>query len=168
MSLQVVLIADYHVSSSAEDILVTYALGSCVAVLLHDSAAGVGGLLHILLPDSSLDPRKAKLNPLTFANTGVPILFQKAYALGAAKQRMRVCLVGGAQVNAGANYFHVGAENIRATRNILQENGVTVHRECVGGTSARTVRLQVGTGRISLQETQIGAAKPVPAHVRIA
>ena len=157
--MQIVQIGDYRVSAAPDDILVTYALGSCIAVIIHDKVAQVGGLLHILLPDSKLDLVKAKANPLTFADTAIPILFQQAYALGASKARLRVCLIGGAQLNASGSYFNVGAENIRATRHILQRANVAIHSESVGGTSARTVRLHVGTGRIAMQQTETGVLR---------
>ncbi len=159
MHLQIVQIGDHRVSASPDDVLVTYALGSCIAVVIHDKAAQVGGLLHILLPDSRLDLAKAKANPLTFADTAIPILFQNAYNLGASKSRLRVCLIGGAQLNASSSYFNVGAENIRATRSILQRANVAIHSEAVGGTTARTVRLHVGTGRIALQQTETGVLR---------
>jgi chemotaxis protein CheD len=159
MNLQIIQIADYRVSASPDDVLVTYALGSCVAIIIYDKTAQIGGLLHVLLPDSRLDPCKAKANPLTFADSGIPILFQKAYALGASKQRLRVGIAGGAQVNASGGFFNVGAENIQATRRILQRAGVSIHSESVGGTTARTVRLHVGTGRISMQQTETGVLR---------
>ena len=159
MSLRIVQIGDCRVSAAPDDILVTYALGSCIAVVIHDKVAQVGGLLHILLPDSKLDGVKAKSNPLTFADTAIPILFQSAYGLGASKLRLRVCLVGGAQLNASGTYFNVGAENIKATRQILQRANVSVHSESIGGTSARTVRLNVGTGQIAIQQTETGVLR---------
>lgn len=159
MKLQIVQIGDMRVSSCPDDVLVTYALGSCVAILIHDAVAHVGGLLHLLLPDSRLDPAKAKVNPLTFADTGIPLLFHQAYALGAAKQRLRVAIAGGAQVNASGTFFNVGLENVRATRSILERAKVPLRSESVGGTTARTVRLHVGTGQISMQQTETGAVR---------
>lgn len=159
INLQIIQIADCRVSNNPDDVLVTYALGSCVALLIYDRIAHVGGLLHILLPDSRLDPVKAKNNPLTFADSGIPILFRQAYALGASKQRLRIGIVGGAQVNASGDFFNVGAENIRATRGILQRNGLPIHTESVGGATARTVRLHVGSGRVSLQQSETGVLR---------
>ncbi len=158
-ALKIVQIGDYKVSASPEDVLVTYALGSCIGIVIYDKVAGVGGLLHILLPYSSLDPAKAKANPAVFADTGIPLLFQRAYALGAVKQRLRVSLIGGAQFNVSCDFFNVGSENIAAARYILQRANVTIHDETVGGRSARTVRLHVGTGQISMQETDTGVQR---------
>jgi len=64
MSLVIVGVGDCRVSNDPESMLVTYALGSCIAVMIHDSIAGVGGLLHFMLPESSLDRAKAEKNPI--------------------------------------------------------------------------------------------------------
>ena len=61
--------------------MTTYGLGSCIALAIHDPVASVGGLLHFMLPESSLNPRKAGENPYLFADTGIPLLFQAAYAI---------------------------------------------------------------------------------------
>ena len=79
----VVGIAEMKVSSDPEDILVTHALGSCVGIVLHDPVAGVGGILHYMLPLSSLDPVKAAKNPFMFGDTGIPEFFQAVYRAGA-------------------------------------------------------------------------------------
>ena len=154
MSLQTVTIGDCLVSNTPDDILVTYALGSCVAVLVHDQVARIGGLLHFLLPDSRLDPQKAEENPLTFADTGIPLLFRKVYAAGATKSNLRVGIAGGSSVSVTTSFFNVGAANIAATREVLRRARITIHGESVGGTRARTVRLHVGTGKIAMQETE--------------
>src|SRR5690242_20477210 len=99
MGLLVVGIGDCQVSADSSDELVTYALGSCVGVVIHDSVVNVGGLFHLLLPDSSLDPEKARINPFTFADSGIPLLFRRAYKLGARKERLVTRLVGGSQMS---------------------------------------------------------------------
>jgi chemotaxis protein CheD len=141
-------IADCQVSKDADATLVTHALGSCIAVVVHDSQAGVGGLLHLMLPESSLDPHKAKERPFMFADTGIPQLFHLAYALGAEKRRMSVRLIGGAQVMDPNGVFNIGKRNHLACRKILWMAGVMVQGEVVGGSISRTVRLMVGSGQL--------------------
>ena len=159
MSLHIVTIGDYRVSAHAEDTLITYALGSCIAVIILDKQTGVGGLLHVLLPDSRLDEVKARGNPFMFADTGIPLLLQKAYELGACKQNLRVAVAGGARVGITSEYFQVGKLNIAATRETLERAGVPIHFQSVGGSSARTVKLHVGSGRMAIQQTQIGGLR---------
>jgi chemotaxis protein CheD len=141
-------IADCQTSRSSDAMLVTHALGSCIAIAIHDPAAQVAGLLHIMLPDSSIDREKAERQPYMFADTGIPALFHAAYALGASKKRMSVRLVGGAQVLDPNGIFNIGKRNHLACRKVLWSAGVMVQAEAVGGTVSRTVRLEVASGRL--------------------
>ena len=115
----VVGVADCRVARGPHPGLVTYALGSCIAVVVFDPGAQVGGLLHFMLPESSLDQAKAAANPFLFADTGVPILFQEVCRLGAQKQKLRVCIAGGAQIMVESSMFHIGKKNYLALRKIL-------------------------------------------------
>jgi len=154
-------LADCRISNDPASVLVTHALGSCVAVAIHDPVAGIAGLLHILLPESSLDPAKAALKPYQFADTGIPLLFYAAYALGAEKKRITVRLVGGAQILDPDGLFNVGKRNYLACRKILWAAGMMVHGEDVGGAVSRTAYLEPAGGR--LWWTTPGAApKEVP------
>ena len=65
--------------------LVTHSLGSCIGVTAYDPVRKVGGLLHLMLPDSSIDATKAAKHPFMFADTGLPRLFHAVYALGGEK-----------------------------------------------------------------------------------
>lgn len=141
-------IADCRVSNDPGSVLVTHALGSCVAVAIHDQLAGVAGLLHIMLPESALDPAKAANRPYQFADTGIPLLFHAAYALGAEKRRLTVRLVGGAQILDPRGVFNVGKRNHLACRKILWAAGVMVHGEAVGGNVSRTAHLEPAGGRL--------------------
>ena len=155
-------IADCRVSNRAEASLVTHALGSCIAVAVYDPVASVGGLLHFMLPESSIDPAKAARNPFLFADTGIPRLLQEAYANGAGKKRIRVRLVGGAQVMDPNGVFNIGKRNHLACRKTLWAAGVMIHGEAVGGSVSRTVRLEVGTGRL-VWNTGAGEPNEIPA-----
>ncbi len=147
MNLLTVGVGDCKLSNGAESVLATYALGSCIAVAIHDPVARVGGLLHFMLPESSLNLEKAGENPFMFADTGIPLLFRTAYQLGAEKRRLVVRVVGGAQVMDEHGVFNIGKRNHVALRKILWKAGVMVHGEEVGGNTSRAVRLEVSTGR---------------------
>jgi chemotaxis protein CheD len=146
----VVGIGEFAVSNDRELQIVTHALGSCVAVCLWDPVAGVAGLVHVLLPDSRINPQRARAQPAAFADTGIPLLFRTAYAYGVAKERCVVRLVGGADVTGTGEpaKVSIGKRNILAARNLLWKNGVFVHNDAVGGTTARTVVMSVGDGRV--------------------
>jgi chemotaxis protein CheD len=154
MSSLVVGIGDCLVSDDPESVLVTYALGSCIAVVIYDPVTNVGGLLHYMLPESSLDENKARQRPYMFADTGIPLLFQSAYRLGAVKSRLDVAVLGGAQVMDTSETFNIGKRNHLALRKIFWKAGVLVRHENVGGTLSRTVRLEIASGRVVLRHGQ--------------
>jgi chemotaxis protein CheD len=143
----VVGISDLRVSGNAGDILITYALGSCIGVAVYDPVVKVGGLLHFMLPDSSIDGTKAKRNPAMFANTGIPLLFKSCYKLGAVKKRMIVKIAGGASIMDDMNYFRVGQKNITAARKIFWRNSVIIDGEDLDGNQNRTLKLNISTGK---------------------
>lgn len=153
MSELVVGISDLKVSSNPGDVLVTYALGSCICLAVYDPKARVGGLLHFMLPDSSLDAVKAKESPAMFADTGIPILFKSCYAYGAEKNRMIVKVAGGASILDDANYFRIGQKNITAMRKIFWRNNVMIDAEDTGKNCNRTVRLDVSNGKCTLKSS---------------
>lgn len=150
----VVGVGDCAACSDADSFLITYALGSCIAVAIYDPLPRVGGLLHYMLPDSSLDAAKARERPFMFADTGIPILFERAYGLGACKSRLQVSVIGGAQLISGADRFNIGKRNHLALRKIFWKAGILVRHEDVGGTTSRTVRLELQDGRVMLRKGQ--------------
>ncbi|MBW2597448.1 MAG: chemotaxis protein CheD [Deltaproteobacteria bacterium] len=108
--------------------------------------ARVGGLLHYMLPESSLDTVKAKKNPYMFADTGIPSLFKAAYKLGAKKQRLKVILIGGSQILDQKGFFNIGKRNETAARKMFHKNNVIISYKDVGGVVNRTVKLAVNNG----------------------
>ncbi|HUI57591.1 MAG TPA: chemotaxis protein CheD [Bryobacteraceae bacterium] len=165
MNSLVVGVGDCRVSDDPESVLVTYALGSCIAVLIHDPVARVGGLLHFMLPESGLDRAKARENPFMFADSGIPLLFRGAYELGAEKQRLVVTAAGGAQIMDPQGVFNIGKRNYLTMRKVLWKAGVLVHAEHVGGLASRTVRLEVANGKVQLRSAGERAAELQPAVI---
>ncbi len=141
-------VADMKVSKQPEQVLVTHALGSCIAVAIYDPVARVGGILHYMLPDSSLDQAKGRENPYMFADTGLPCLFRECYRLGAYKSRLLVKAAGGSQVLGSQEHFQIGRRNYAALRKIFLKNNVLIDKENVGGTKARTLFLEIATGNV--------------------
>ena len=143
----VVGVADCHVSDNPDGVLATYALGSCIAIAIHDPVAGIGGLLHFMLPESNIDRDRAQNNPFMFADTGIPLLFRHVLGRGADRKRVVVHLAGGARMVDEAGVFNIGKRNYLAAKKLLWKNGLMIHGEAVGGTTSRTVRLEVASGR---------------------
>ena len=151
MTRVVVDIAQHVVSNNRDDTLVTYALGSCIAVILHDPIKRVGGMIHYMLPMSSTNPEKAKTKPAMFADTGVPLLFHSMYELGCQKSDLIVKVAGGGQLYDDHGTFEIGKRNITVLRRMLWKTNVLITTEDVGGQKSRTVSLDVGTGRCSVK-----------------
>jgi chemotaxis protein CheD len=147
MSLIVVGIGDCQASNNPGDTLVTYALGSCIGLALFDPQAYVGALLHVLLPEASMDAGKAARNPCTFADTGVAAVLERCRKLGAATSRLHVWLAGGSAVMDGRGVFNIGKRNQLAIRKALWKAGLMIRAEDVGGSGSRTVRLELATGK---------------------
>lgn len=139
------------VSNDPDDVLVTHSLGSCIGVAVYDPVVGVGGMLHFMLPESELNPVKARTSPLMFADTGIPLLFKGCYDLGAVKARMVVKIAGGSQIMDKTSVFNIGKRNYAALRKMFWRNGVLIDAEDIGGTVNRTMRLSIATGELSLK-----------------
>jgi chemotaxis protein CheD len=140
-------VSDMKLSSSAGDSIVTHALGSCIGVAIHDPESCVGGILHFMLPLSQVDKAKSEANPFMFGDTGIPLLFEEAYRLGARKERLRVVVAGGAQVFAQEDTFAIGKRNIVIARKLFWKNNILIAAENVGGSIPRTMYLEIGSGR---------------------
>ena len=139
--------------------IVTYSLGSCIGIAIYDPTAGVGGILHYMLPESSLDSVKAQKNPYMFADTGIPALFKSAYKLGGKKQRMKVIVVGGAHVLDQKGFFDIGKRNHMAVKKMFWKNNVMIDHEEVGGNVNRTVKLSVKDGEAWVKTSGQGERK---------
>lgn len=130
--------------------LVTHALGSCVAVSVHDPAGPLGVLLHVLLPESGIDVERARREPAVFADTGVITLIRTFLKAGGSPGRAVVRMAGGGHVVKGMS-MHVGKRNVLAVRRALWGSRVRIASEDVGGTVSRTVALDVGPGTFRIR-----------------
>ena len=148
---QVVDIADYAVTNDRGNTLVTHSLGSCIGLTLWDPETRVGGMIHYMLPESSISPEKAKLRPAMFADSGLPLLFRKAFELGASKKRLVVKVAGGASLLDDNGTFNIGKRNYVILRKLLWRNNVLIQAEDVGGSISRTLRLNIETGRTTIR-----------------
>jgi chemotaxis protein CheD len=146
-------VGDLRISSDKGDVIITHALGSCLGITVCDPRAGVGGMLHVMLPDSGIDRAKAAENPYMFVDTGVPKLFRECYRLGAEKSRLIVKVAGGAtsKANLEDDYFQIGKRNLIMLRKLLWKNNVLVRACDVGGSASRTLILEIGSGEVLLR-----------------
>jgi chemotaxis protein CheD len=152
----VVRVADLKVGS-ADDVLVTLGLGSCVAIILWDGTVKVGGLAHILLPSPSLSRHSD--NAAKFPQSAVPALLAEMTLLGADPRRLTARLVGGASMFAQLappGSIQMGERNIVASREALSAQGIPVVGEATGGDFGRSVWFQVRNGTIEIRSVTHG------------
>ena len=138
--------ADYKVGR-APDTLISYGLGSCIGISLYDPQTKIGGLLHIMLPDSNQS--RANENRAKFADTGIPDMLNELIRMGAAKSRLVAKLAGGSQMFAFANasdIMRVGLRNASASKEILKKLSIPIVCEDTGGNYGRTVQIDLSTG----------------------
>ncbi len=150
----VVGVGDMAVSNDQSSILSTYALGSCVGVVMFDPQRGIAGMLHVMLPDSKATPEKAIEKPHMFADTGMASLMKAVTSLGAKKENLSIYLAGGANVLKGADFFKIGERNSTTIKRYLLDQGLRTKREDLGGLNNRTLHFKISAGTVELKLPQ--------------
>jgi chemotaxis protein CheD len=148
---RIVGISEHMVSTDPAEVLVTYSLGSCVGLVLHDPVAGVAGMLHSMMPASKSNPEKAAGNPSMYTDTGATALIRDMFAAGATRANLVAKVVGAASQVDNAQMFRIGERNYAVVRKVLWKNDILIAAEDVGGAVSRTVYLEVGTGRTTVR-----------------
>ncbi|HAZ14617.1 MAG: chemotaxis protein CheD [Bdellovibrionales bacterium GWA2_49_15] len=142
----VVGISEMAISQDENDILVTYSLGSCVGVVLHDPVTRLTGLVHCMLPSAGQDAEKAREKPCMFVDTGMTELLQGMFKRGAEKKNLICKVAGGGHPMDDKNLFRIGERNYAILRKILMKNNMLIKGELIGGKSAKTVFVSVASG----------------------
>ena len=138
--------ADYKVGRGPS-VLISYGLGSCIGISLYDPQTQIGGLLHIMLPDST--QARASDNPAKFADTGLPLMLNDVIGMGASRSRLVAKIAGGAQMFAFAkatDIMKVGQRNAEAIKAILKDMGIPLLAEDTGENYGRTVQINLENG----------------------
>ncbi len=151
-------IAEYK-TATYPHILSVIGLGSCVGICLYDPVAKIGGMAHILLPDSS-NINNARRKPGKFADTAVNALLQKMIDEGSKKENIKAKIVGGASMFSTTSsdtngIFAMGPKNVGAVKNVLASKGINIDAEDTGGSQGRTIEFHIGTGKIIIK-TMLG------------
>ena len=149
----IVGVADMKVSNNPADSIITYSLGSCIGVIIYDPEVKVGGILHYMLPESSINKEKAAKIPYMFADSGIPELFKTAYELGAVKQRIKVYIAGGAEILDKEGFFNIGKRNYMALKKIFLKNNIKIYKQDIGGNVNRTIKIEIANGDIYLRSS---------------
>ncbi len=148
-------ISDLNVVKSP-DVLVTYALGSCVGICLLDKASGIGGMAHIMLP-SSKESRNASENLRRYADTGIAELVNMMIRRGANISNMTAKIAGGAQMfQTQMKSFNIGERNVEAVKNVLRRYGIKIIAEDTGSNYGRTVFFYAQSGIMQVKSVTKG------------
>ena len=151
-----VKVADYAVA--ADGLITTVGLGSCVAIVLYDAVARVGGLAHVLLPDEAMSRDRSNL--AKFPATAVPLVIEQMQKLGALPGRIRARIAGGASMFGnftGANSMNIGERNVAAVRQVLAARRIEIVAEDIGSDHGRSVYFNVTDGRVEVKSVRKGS-----------
>lgn len=154
---KIIGVGEYHLSDRHHEKIKTFALGSCVALVVYVPGRMILGMVHIALPDSSIDPQRGKIEPGYFADIAVPLMvntFLKKY--GVKPGELMIRLFGGARSVWEQDSFNIGARNIEAVTKILDKLGFRNY-DCseTGGSFSRTVEADVATGNVRVHRHKI-------------
>ena len=136
----------------APDMITTLGLGSCIGIALYDPVVKIGGLAHIMLPDSR--QMRNNSNIAKFADPGIEELVRRVVAAGANKRRLVAKIAGGAkmfEVNGLSGIGNVGERNAIASREKLKQLGIPLLAEDTGLNFGRTVELYPATGEFYIK-----------------
>lgn len=144
-------ISEMQVSENRDDVLVTYSLGSCIGLALYDPERGMGGLVHCMLPLSKIDKARAEERPCMFIDTGVIALINALLTRGSTKRSLVAKVAGAARLLNDNRAFRIGERNRVVLRKVLWKNNILISAEDTGGTIARTMSLELATGRTTIK-----------------
>lgn len=144
-------LGEWAVSDDPAKQLVCLGLGSCVAFCGYDPQKQVGGMAHMVLPDS--DHGKRGGAGAKFVDLAIPLVLEEMEKLGALRSRIKIQLVGGAQMMNGpgvSEAMKIGARNVEAAHQVLKDLRLRTVDEDTGGDAGRTVQLAIASGGLEV------------------
>lgn len=135
-----------------EGILITYALGSCIGISLYDPVIRLASLLHIMLPAAIGYSTGTQV--YKFADTGIQDTLRKMAIFGGDKSRYECRIAGGAkmfEMQGNSSLANIGQRNTDSVKGILLREGIRVKGQQVGGNYARTMLVDVQTGKVKIR-----------------
>ena len=147
----VVGISDLQVAKAPKTI-VTYALGSCVGICLYDSSSKVGGLAHIMLPNSLTGTQP--INKMKYADSAIPELIRQMEQKGAIRRNLVAKIAGGAQMfegNSNSRIAQIGKSNTQAVKEVLQSQNIYLKSEDTGANYGRSVFMNLENGSVTIK-----------------
>ncbi len=151
-------IGDIYATNNQDTILKTYALGSCVAVLIYDNTSKTGGMVHIALSSSKLNIEKSREKPGYYADTAVDELLYllRKYNPDLDIKKLDAYVIGGASIAAVEDFFKIGVNNIKVVKEKLKKLGIPIKKEDCGNNISRTVTFDIKNKKIIISNNEIG------------
>ena len=134
------------IHASARGAIVRTTLGSCVAACLYDLEAGIGGMNHFLLPED----RSGIRGPTNFGVHAMEMLINSIMKLGGDRRRFVAKLFGGADQQI-ASAMTVGQKNAEFAIRFLEEEGIPIVGQKIGGSAAMMVVFDTATGKAQVK-----------------
>lgn len=137
--------------------IVTTGLGSCVGVCIWDSGTKIGGMVHVMLPDSSSS--RPGQNPAKFADTGVALLIEELVRAGVMRSRLTAKIAGGAQMFSfpgQSSIMKIGERNTEMVKKALELSRVRLLAEDTGGNFGRTIEFFPISGNLVIRTINKG------------
>lgn len=150
-------IADMNIAK-APDRIRTSGLGSCVGVVLYDERSTTVGMVHVMLPDSSLG-RTAVINIAKFADTGIPAMVEQLKVEGIQPYKLKAKIAGGAQMfqfSSTKDTMRIGPRNVEAVKEYLKKYSIPIVAEDTGGNSGRTIEFDPITKLLNIRTVNQG------------
>lgn len=149
-------LGDIKVTKTRTVIMAVPNIGTSIAVVLFDMEAKIGGIAHVVLPDSMLTTAPGEQAPAKYADLAIPALMDAFTAEGGQKRSTVVKMAGGAQLfnfgGGGGNILNIGARNATAIRTALSRHGLVVEKADIGGNKSRSMRFILATGQVIVQQ----------------
>ena len=140
-------IGEMVLSSSPDDHLIAYGLGSCIALAVWDPRARVGGLAHFMLPSGPANSS----SPVKFIDTGLDTFLCALEAQGVVLNRSTLKAAGAAAMLTVGGGLAIGKRNAEMMQTSLTERGLNLTAASLGGNVGRTVQLEVADGRFLIK-----------------
>jgi len=142
-------IGERVISESIDDVLVTHALASCVAVTIYCKIRNKAGMIHIALPSKS--KHSMIETPWHFADVGLPLFIEEMLTVShCCKSDFDVCVYGGAESKLSSDIFQIGLKNLQQVEKTLRSYTLNYKFIATGGHLSRTIELSVRTGNIEV------------------
>ena len=133
---------EFYIARS--NMVLTTVLGSCISACIYDPQAGYGGMNHFMLPASHANAGMGR--SLRYGLFAMEQLINELMKHGCSRERMQVKLAGGGEMMRG--YSTVGQQNINFITQYIQDEGLNLLADDLGGDRARRVAYFPTEGRM--------------------